>query len=108
MALALTLGLHELATNAAKYGALSAPAGRVAITWAVEAGAPPRLRFRWQEREGPRVLAPTHRGFGSRLIERSLALEIDGVVKLDYDAAGLVCDVASPLIYDLEPLEGEG
>ena len=58
VALALTLALHELATNAAKYGALSVPSGRVAITWAVRPGDPPHLALRWQEHGGPLVSPP--------------------------------------------------
>jgi PAS domain S-box-containing protein len=70
MALALTLALHELATNAAKYGALSVPSGRVTVTWMVRPGDPLRLTFRWQESGGPQVSPPAQKGFGSRLIER--------------------------------------
>ncbi len=97
VALALTLALHELATNAAKYGALSAPAGRVAITWAVRPGDPPHLTFRWQERGGPLVSPPARTGFGSRLIERSLAAELGGKVQITYDPAGVVCEVSANL-----------
>ncbi|MET0528397.1 MAG: PAS domain S-box protein [Microvirga sp.] len=97
MALALTLALHELATNAAKYGALSVPTGRIAVLWQVRPGDPPHLIFRWQERGGPLVSPPTQKGFGSRLIERSLALELAGEVKITYDPAGVVCEVCAPL-----------
>jgi len=97
VALALSLALHELATNAAKYGALSMPTGRIAITWTVSSDDPPYLNFRWQERGGPIVLPPTRMGFGSRLIERSLALELAGEVKITYDPAGVVCEVCAPL-----------
>ena len=97
MALALTLALHELATNAAKYGALSVPTGRIAVLWQVRPGDPPHLIFRWQERGGPLVSPPTQKGFGSRLIERSLALELAGEVNITYDPAGVVCEVCAPL-----------
>ncbi|WP_262269319.1 PAS domain-containing sensor histidine kinase [Microvirga yunnanensis] len=97
IALALTLALHELATNAAKYGALSVPTGRVAITWSVRPGDPAHLTFRWQERGGPPVSPPTRQGFGSRLIERSLAMELAGEVHISYDPAGVVCDVSAAL-----------
>jgi PAS domain S-box-containing protein len=97
VALALTLALHELATNAVKYGALSVPSGRVAITWAIKPGDPPDLAFRWQEHGGPEVSPPTRKGFGSRLIERSLALELSGEVAITYDRAGVVCDVRAPV-----------
>ncbi|MFC4172983.1 sensor histidine kinase [Microvirga sp. GCM10011540] len=97
MALALTLALHELATNAAKYGALSAPSGRIAITWWVQPDDVPHLILRWQERGGPFVSPPRQKGFGSRLIERSLALELAGEVKISYDPAGVICEVSAPL-----------
>ena len=97
MALALTLALHELATNAAKYGALSVPTGRIGVLWQARPGDPPHLIFRWQERRGPLVSPPTQKGFGSRLIERSLALELAGEVKITYDPAGVVCEVCAPL-----------
>ncbi|WP_165820313.1 sensor histidine kinase [Microvirga sp. KLBC 81] len=97
VALALTLALHELATNAAKYGALSAPMGRVAITWTVRPGDPPQLALRWQEHGGPPVSPPAQKGFGSRLIERSLALELAGEVHITYEPSGLVCDVSAPV-----------
>src|SRR5262249_6228772 len=64
--LALSLALYELGTNAAKYGALSNPAGRIALQWRADGGL---LRLSWQETGGPAVTPPTHRGFGSRLLE---------------------------------------
>lgn len=96
VALALTLALHELTTNAAKYGALSAPSGRVAITWSLSPADPPCLALRWQESGGPRVSPPREKGFGSRLIERSLALELGGEVHISYEPGGVVCDVKVP------------
>ncbi|MDB5457639.1 MAG: histidine kinase, partial [Caulobacter sp.] len=78
-ALSLSMALHELATNALKYGALSVPAGRVAIDWSVTrdaAGA--RLSLVWSEHGGPPVTPPTRKGFGSRLVERGLAAELAG------------------------------
>ena len=73
MALSLSLALHELATNAAKYGALSSRTGQVHVTWeVVNQGTARNLRFRWEECGGPPVAEPTRKGFGSRLIERSL------------------------------------
>jgi PAS domain S-box-containing protein len=98
MSLALTLALHELATNAAKYGALSVPSGRIALTWRVQPNDPPHLTLRWQERDGPPVSPPERQGFGSRLIERSLAVELAGDVKIIYDPAGVVCEVKAPLV----------
>jgi two-component sensor histidine kinase len=97
VALALTLALHELATNAAKYGALSVPTGRVTITWTVRPSDPPHLALRWQERSGPPVSPPSQKGFGSRLIERSLALELAGEVHISYEPNGVLCDISAPL-----------
>jgi light-regulated signal transduction histidine kinase (bacteriophytochrome)/CheY-like chemotaxis protein len=93
-ALALSLAIHELATNAAKYGALSLPSGRVAILWTMtETGG---LELSWTETGGPAVSAPTRRGFGSTLIERALAMETDGQATLRYLPGGVVCDVVLP------------
>lgn len=87
----LTLALHELVTNAAKYGALSRGEGEVAAEWELRgAGEDARLVFRWTERGGPPVKGPPARkGFGSRLIERTLAFELDGEVTLDFARSGL-------------------
>lgn len=97
-ALSLALTLHELATNAVKYGALSVPAGRVTVAWdvALEAGEP-TVRMTWRESGGPRVVVPSRKGFGSRLIERGLVGAVGGTVSLDYEPAGLVCRLAAPL-----------
>lgn len=85
---ALTLALHELATNAAKYGALSTDTGWIDISWTVDNGA---LDFMWREHDGPPVVAPERRGFGSRLISRNLGLAFGGKVDLDFKADGLTC-----------------
>lgn len=94
---ALTLGLlfHELATNAAKYGALLTEEGCVRIRWSVEGDT--RLVLTWTEEGGPAVTPPTRRGFGSRLIERSLQGEIGGEASLDFHATGLRCRIVLPL-----------
>jgi PAS domain S-box-containing protein len=92
MALAFAMALQELATNAVKYGSLSRPTGQVEITWSVEPSASPMLRLSWRESGGPPVKAPKRRGFGSRLIERSLAEDQDGRVKLTFAPDGLVCE----------------
>jgi light-regulated signal transduction histidine kinase (bacteriophytochrome) len=93
-ALALSLAIHELATNAAKYGALSSPSGRVAIRWNLtEAGG---IDLSWTESGGPEVNVPNRRGFGSTLIERALAMETDGQARLQYLPGGVVCAVALP------------
>ncbi|MDP9840652.1 PAS domain S-box-containing protein [Neorhizobium huautlense] len=88
----LSLALHELGTNAAKYGALSSPSGRVAITWKhdPEAGS---FSLRWTETGGPPVTPPTSRGFGSRLIERLLAAELNGSSTISYDHSGVQCEI---------------
>jgi len=98
MALALAMALQELATNAVKYGALSNEAGEVRIQWALDrTKVPPCLHLRWQEGGGPPVKVPTRRGFGTRLIERSLALDLDGDVQIDFAPGGVVCTVDAPL-----------
>jgi two-component sensor histidine kinase len=95
MALSLSMVLHELCTNALKYGSLKAPDGRVQVTWQVSDDA--RLVLRWQERDGPPVVAPARRGFGSRLIQDGLARELNGIVHLDYESSGVVCTIDVPL-----------
>jgi two-component sensor histidine kinase len=99
MAIALAMGLHELATNAVKYGALSAPEGRVKINWqvAAQAGERPELTLRWRELGGPKVLIPTRRGFGSRLIERGLAAELGGGAEMVFAPSGLQCVIRARL-----------
>ncbi len=93
-ALALALALHELGTNAGKYGALSVPDGRIALDWTVTAD---RLQLSWRESAGPPVVPPERRGFGSRLIERSLAAELGGTVEIDFRPEGVICSVDAPL-----------
>jgi two-component sensor histidine kinase len=93
-ALALSLAIHELCTNAAKYGALSTPQGRVSIKWSrTEPGG---LNMSWTESGGPAVIRPTRRGFGSTLIERALAMETDGQASLQYLPDGVICSVMLP------------
>jgi len=91
-ALNFALVLHELATNAAKYGALSVPGGRITVSWGVERrGAERYLRIVWQETGGPPVSPPKRRGFGSTLIENALRAEAGSDVRLDFDPAGVRC-----------------
>ncbi|MCJ2083506.1 PAS domain S-box protein [Methylobacterium sp. J-090] len=99
-ALALALALHELATNAAKYGALSNEAGIVDLRWhVVHEGDAPRFCLTWSEQGGPPILAqPTRRGFGSRLIERSFAAEVGGEVRSTYAPTGLTCRLEASLV----------
>ena len=98
-ALSLALVLHELATNAAKYGALSNESGFVELRWhVVHEGAGPRFCLTWTEHGGPPIpSAPTRRGFGSRLIERSFTSEVGGNVTLTYAPTGLVCRIEALL-----------
>jgi two-component sensor histidine kinase len=97
-ALALSIAFNELATNAVKYGALSNAAGSILIGWTMEtAPAGKRLLLSWKEKDGPPVTPPAHRGFGSRVLERGLAHELEGTVHLDYRPDGLVCTMDIPL-----------
>jgi PAS domain S-box-containing protein len=95
--LALAIALHELATNAVKYGAFSNDQGAIGVSWAVTPGpAGPRLVLRWQEQGGPAVVPPTRKGFGSWVIERGLAHQLGGKVALDYLAGGVDCTIDIP------------
>lgn len=94
-ALAFGLALHELGTNAAKYGALSNDKGHIEIGWAIHQGR--EFRLRWHERNGPRVSPPSRMGFGSRLIQRILAAEFSGVVALEFKPDGLACAIRAPV-----------
>ena len=97
-ALAIAMALHELATNAAKYGALSNESGRVRLDWRVGAGeSGPALHLTWAEEGGPPVAPPARKGFGSRLIERGLAADLDGDVRLDFRPTCVVCTIEAPL-----------
>ncbi|MBB3348285.1 PAS domain-containing protein [Sphingomonas sp. BK069] len=94
--LALTLMLHELATNAAKYGALTVPDGTVAVNWAVRREADQDvLHLSWAERDGPPAVEPTRKGFGSRIIR--MGLSGSGGVKLRYETQGLTMEATAPL-----------
>jgi PAS domain S-box-containing protein len=96
--LALGMAFHELATNAAKYGALSREGGHVKVSWSlVPSAADQRLRLCWRECGGPVVQPPHRKGFGSRLLERGLAHELDGAVRLDYMPEGLICEIEMPV-----------
>jgi PAS domain S-box-containing protein len=101
-ALTMALIFHELATNALKYGALSNGRGRVVLAWTYDA-ASRDLALTWTETGGPPVVSPTRRGFGSRLIERSLRGELKGAATMDYRPEGLVCAMRATLS---DPVEG--
>jgi two-component sensor histidine kinase len=96
-ALSLSMAFHELGTNALKYGALNRSEGVVDLTWTSDGS---RLAIEWRERGGPAVRAPERRGFGSRLLERGVAAELNGEVDLRFEADGLVCRIAAPLPAD--------
>lgn len=96
-ALALTMVLSELATNAAKYGALSRAAGTLSVNWRIASDADPVLIFSWTEEGGPEVQAPTRRGFGTRLIQRCVERDMDGDLDMTFDPAGLRAEVRIPL-----------
>jgi two-component sensor histidine kinase/PAS domain-containing protein len=93
-AVTLHMAFHELATNAAKYGALSAPNGSVAVAWSVDRTVTPAaIEIVWTEQGGPTVALPTRRGFGSNLLQVGLAREFGGEANLDFQPGGLVCRI---------------
>jgi two-component sensor histidine kinase len=97
-ALSFALAVHELGTNASKYGALTAPGGKVLVAWSVDhTGNEPRFMLSWRESGGPLVKPPAERGFGSMLIERSIAYELEGEATVEYRPEGLVCTIFAPL-----------
>jgi len=91
---ALTLALHELATNAAKYGALSNDGGGITVSWTHDAG---MLDFTWREHGGPSVTAPDRKGFGSALISRNLGSAFAGEVSIEFHEAGVECRLHAAL-----------
>jgi PAS domain S-box-containing protein len=101
----LAMALHELATNATKYGALSTPDGTVGVAWHVAAG---QLRLLWQERGGPPVPgSPARRGFGSRVLDATVRDQLGGAVERRWEPGGLVCDMAVPLARALGKAESD-
>lgn len=110
--LTLAMAVHELTTNAAKYGALSAPAGRIEIQWRVVRAnnGRPALHIDWIEQGGPPVADPQQRGFGSKLIEGSIVAELGGTAQLAFEAQGLRCAIVIPLenaVVDVRVRPGE-
>lgn len=96
-ALALAVAIHELATNATKYGALTGN-GSVAVAWSAQpVDGVPTFSFTWTESGGPEVSEPKQKGFGSRLIERMLPNDFGGTVRTSYLPGGVVCELTSPL-----------
>ncbi|MCG7391762.1 PAS domain-containing protein [Microvirga sp. ACRRW] len=107
MALALSMALQELATNAVKHGALANASGRVDIAWSLDDSVEPaRLHLRWEEKGGAPVQPPQRRGFGTRLIERSLASDLQGNVQIDFAPSGVVCTIDAPMEEGDLPLHG--
>jgi two-component sensor histidine kinase len=91
------MAMHELATNAAKYGALSNAEGQVAIRWRREEEGPVgRFRLEWQESGGPPVIEPQRRGFGRKVLGRLTAGALEGEATLDYRSQGVVWTVVAP------------
>ncbi len=98
VALSLGMALHELATNASKYGALSVEAGRIAVSWTpVPLDGVSHIELSWKESGGPQVRPRSRKGFGSRLIEQGLAHELGGSARLDYLPQGLCCTIRFPV-----------
>lgn len=96
-ALSMTMVLSELATNAAKYGALSKPSGTLSVDWRLSGQSEPVLELEWLERGGPKVAAPERRGFGTRLIERCIERDLDGQLELNIASPGVTCRIEVPL-----------
>jgi len=88
-AIALSMAIHELTTNAVKYGALSSERGRLSITWALDT----RFTFVWRESGGPRVTSPKQGGFGSTMLHRVVANQLEGEVVLEFEETGVVCTI---------------
>ena len=108
-AIALALAVHELSTNALKYGALSAETGRVEAAWSTLPPGPEGdrgLEFVWRERGGPPVTPPERKGFGARLLERGLGADPGGLVVMDFAREGLTCTIRAPLRTTEEPPAG--
>jgi PAS domain S-box-containing protein len=104
--LAVSMALHELCTNAAKYGALSQPDGRVSVRWDTTAD---RFRLSWEETGGPPVTPPARRGFGSAMIEQVLTAQLEADVSIDFRISGLVCRIDAPLgrVREQAPTDGQ-
>jgi two-component sensor histidine kinase len=97
-AMTLTLVLHELTTNAIKYGALSSATGAIELTWRVlGSGEQPELWLQWAERGGPPVAMPSRQGFGTRLICTAASRSLRGRAELDFPATGIVWTLLAPM-----------
>lgn len=99
LAFSLGLGIHELATNASKYGALSVEGGRVEVSWSLtQRSEGQQFNLLWSEAGGPPVAPPTRKGFGTRLIQRLISTELGGDVTIDYRAEGVIVSASAPLL----------
>ncbi len=108
-ALAIGMTVHELTTNAAKYGSLSVPHGKLEVHWSLrERDTSQWLHVSWRERNGPSIQPPTRRGFGSQLIERVIVRQLGGEVRVEYAPTGLEVDLALPLRFDVPTHIAEG
>jgi two-component sensor histidine kinase len=97
-AVSFALTIHELCTNAIKYGALSNDSGTISIQWHLEgSGHDPVLLLVWTEQGGPAVQAPLKRGFGTRMIERALASDLKARVQISFEEQGVVCSLSAPV-----------
>lgn len=96
------MALHELATNASKYGSLSNDVGRVHISWQVADKSTPTFTMRWLEEGGPRVEPPTRRGFGQIVIGRMVKSAVDGTVEVEYRESGLSWKLSAPVSGTIE------
>jgi two-component sensor histidine kinase/CheY-like chemotaxis protein len=94
--------VHELSTNTVKYGALSGEEGRIEISWEIDSCLEPAFSICWTERDGPPVVAPAHRGFGTTVVTRMVEMSLDGKALLDYSSTGLIWKFACPLKNVLE------
>jgi two-component sensor histidine kinase len=105
----LALLLHELATNAIKYGALSDDRGRVSVAWSiVGAGCSSRFRLRWREQDGPQATPPTHKGFGSALLESAITSDLSIKPRLTYEPGGFIYELDAPLRALVLPRQDRG
>jgi two-component sensor histidine kinase len=103
------LVVHELATNATKYGALSRPEGRVAIHWSIEGvGAVARFKFQWQEQDGPPVVPPAHQGFGRAVLEKAAAQDFSATPKIRFAPEGMSYEIDAPLSVVIADSAGGG
>jgi len=102
-ALSLSMALHELYTNAVKYGSLGCVTGSADFTWEIDSNAQ-RLKMQWVERGGPATVTPQKAGFGSVMIQQALKAELDADVTMDFQKEGLVCIIDAPLLNFVEVL----